>query len=90
VASAVIIRLNTSSDMPMSMEMPASVRTSQNGLTGRMESTHSTAAIQAKPCNRPPAVSTRPMVEMPQVMSQNDQLPSLNDHNSRPNNRGQV
>ena len=28
------------------------------------------------------------MIEMPLVISQNDQLPSLNDHSSRPHMRG--
>ena len=40
-------------------------------------------------CCRPAALSTRPMVEMPHVISQNDQLPSVNDHSSRPHMRGQ-
>ena len=30
------------------------------------------------------------MVEMPAVISQNDQLPILNDQSSRPNSLGQV
>ena len=37
-----------------------------------------------------PAVSTRPMVEMPTVISQNAQLPILNDQSSRPHTRGQT
>ena len=53
-------------------------------------STHSVPFIHSKPCCRPAAVSTRPMVEMPTVISQNDQLPIVNDHSSRPHSRGQV
>ena len=58
-----------------------------------MESTvssHSVPAIHWKPCCNPPAVSTRPMVEMPTVISQNAQLPILNDQSSRPHTRGQT
>ena len=47
-------------------------------------STHSVPFIHMKPCCRPAAVRTRPIVEMPTVISQNDQLPSLKDQNSRP------
>ncbi len=38
---------------------------------------HSAPAISMKPCWRPWAVSTRPIAEMPRVISQKPQLPSL-------------
>src|SRR6202050_3438517 len=79
-----------SSDIPISMEIPASVRISQYARICTTVSTHSAAFIHWKPCCRPAALSTIPMVEMPTVISQNDQLPSLKDHSSRPHMRGQT
>src|SRR5262249_45343043 len=75
-AIAVRIKFTTSSDMPRSIETPESVRTSQNGFIVTTESTHSTPDISMKPCCNPCAARTRPMVEMPTVMSQKLQFPS--------------
>src|ERR1700683_132477 len=88
--SAVIMRLMIRSVIPTSIEIPARVRTSQYARICTTVSTHSAAFIHWKPCCRPAALSTMPMVEMPTVISQNDQLPSLNDHSSRPHMRGQT
>src|SRR5438309_57958 len=74
--------------MPMSMEMPASVRTSQYGRIATRESSHSTPAMSMKPCCRPASVKSRPMSEMPNVISQNDQLPKVKDHSGRPRSLG--
>src|SRR6202167_1441818 len=87
--SAVIMRLMMRSDIPTSIEIPARVRTSQYARICTTVSTHSAPFIHWKPCCRPAALSTAPMIEIPAVISQNDQLPSLNDHSSRPHIRGQ-
>ena len=68
--------------MPTSMLIPDMVRINQYGRIATRESSHSVPVIHIVPCINPAIVSTIPIMEIPNVISQNDQLPSLNDQSS--------
>jgi len=78
-ASAVIIKLITSSDIPMSMERPRNVRTSQRAASARPYRAIRLPFIHWKPCCRPAGGQHQAHHGDAQVISQNDQLPSVHD-----------
>src|SRR5207249_3326752 len=66
--------VTTTSEMPMSMVMPVSVRSHQYERMALTESIQSACAISMKPCCSPWAVSTSVIAPMPRTMSQKPAL----------------
>src|SRR5262249_39377069 len=66
--------VRTTSDIPISIVIPVTVRTHQNGRTALTEPIQSAWAISMNPCWSPCAVSTSVIATIPVVISQNPAL----------------